>query len=121
MGRHTEMDKDATARIQSAAARDPESDTAQSGFGSRAQSAADRHQNEAEQDDEDDDPAGTVIGVRARMTAESSYLSPWPNSSGPSNNQRFLKPVASEGRGYPGPSKTPSETRRIQQPSQAVF
>ncbi|MCK9871386.1 hypothetical protein MRI28_17370 [Nocardiopsis dassonvillei] len=56
MGKHTEMDKDAAARIQSAAARDPESDTAQSGFDSRAQSAADRHQDEGEQDDEDDDP-----------------------------------------------------------------
>lgn len=42
MGKHTEMDKDAAGRIQSAAARDPESDTARSGFDSRAQSAADR-------------------------------------------------------------------------------
>ncbi|WP_116247347.1 hypothetical protein [Nocardiopsis sp. FIRDI 009] len=56
MGKHTDMDKDAAARIQSAAARDPESDTAQSGFDSRAQSAADRHQDEGEQDDEDDAP-----------------------------------------------------------------
>ncbi|WP_201295061.1 MULTISPECIES: hypothetical protein [unclassified Nocardiopsis] len=46
MSKHTEMDKDAAARIQSAAARDQESDTAQSGFEPRAQSAADRHQNE---------------------------------------------------------------------------
>lgn len=47
MGKHTEMDKDAAARIQSAAARDPESSTAESGFDCRAQSAADRNENEA--------------------------------------------------------------------------
>jgi hypothetical protein len=51
MGKNTEMDKEAASRIQSAAARDPESDTAQSGFDSRAQSAADRH--EAEDTDDD--------------------------------------------------------------------
>jgi hypothetical protein len=50
MGRHTEMDKGAAGRIQSAAARDPESDTARSGFDARAQSAANRHQNEDERD-----------------------------------------------------------------------
>jgi alpha/beta superfamily hydrolase len=38
-GKGTGMDKDAAARIQWAAARNPESDTAQSGFDSRAQSA----------------------------------------------------------------------------------
>ncbi|WP_201294727.1 MULTISPECIES: hypothetical protein [unclassified Nocardiopsis] len=51
MGKNTEMDKDAAARIQSAAARDPESDTAQSGFDSRAQSAADRREDEDTDDD----------------------------------------------------------------------
>ncbi|MFV2198205.1 hypothetical protein [Nocardiopsis sp. LOL_012] len=55
MGRHTEMDKDAAARIQSVADRDPQSDTAQSGFDTRAQSAADRHADE--QDEEDDGEA----------------------------------------------------------------
>ncbi|GAA3760863.1 hypothetical protein [Salinactinospora qingdaonensis] len=50
MGKHTEMDKDAAARIQSAAAKDPESDSAQSGFDSRAQSAADRREDEQDQD-----------------------------------------------------------------------
>ncbi|WP_187347178.1 hypothetical protein [Nocardiopsis sp. CNR-923] len=52
MGKHTEteMDKGAAARIQSAAARDPESETATSGFDVRAQSAADRNENE---DDEE--------------------------------------------------------------------
>ncbi|MFD3686247.1 hypothetical protein ACFWTE_15655 [Nocardiopsis sp. NPDC058631] len=47
MGKHPEMDKDA-------AARHPESDTAQSGFDSREQSAAVRHQKEDDQHDEDD-------------------------------------------------------------------
>ncbi|OLT30462.1 hypothetical protein BJF83_24805 [Nocardiopsis sp. CNR-923] len=51
MGKHTEMDKDAAARVQSAAARDPESDTARSGFDARAQSAADRRQDEQEHDE----------------------------------------------------------------------
>ncbi|MEV3927057.1 hypothetical protein [Actinomadura coerulea] len=36
------MDKDAAARIQSAAARNPESDSARDDFDRRAQSAADR-------------------------------------------------------------------------------
>ncbi|MCK9868866.1 hypothetical protein AB0M72_17155 [Nocardiopsis dassonvillei] len=44
MGKHTELDKDAAARIQSAGARNPDSDTAASGFDSRAQSAANRHE-----------------------------------------------------------------------------
>jgi hypothetical protein len=43
------MDDEAKARIMSAAARDPESDTAQAEFDRRAQSAADRNA------DEDDD------------------------------------------------------------------
>ncbi|MFC5751635.1 hypothetical protein [Actinomadura rugatobispora] len=47
----TPMDKDAAARIQSAAAHDPHSDSAQDDFDRRAQSAADRH--------EDDDDRGT--------------------------------------------------------------
>ena len=54
MGKHTEMDKDAAARIQSAAAKDPESDSAQSGFDSRAQSAADRREDDQEQEGAED-------------------------------------------------------------------
>jgi hypothetical protein len=37
------MDKPSSSRIQSAGDRRPDSDTARSGFGSRAQSAADRN------------------------------------------------------------------------------
>jgi hypothetical protein len=51
MSRHTPMDKDAAARIQSAAARNPGSATAEDEFDRRAQSAGDK--NEA-RDDEDD-------------------------------------------------------------------
>ncbi|MGH3192535.1 MAG: hypothetical protein ACRDPY_39825 [Streptosporangiaceae bacterium] len=47
MGR-TPMGHDAADRISAAAARDPDSPTAQSGFDERAQAAADRN-------DEDDD------------------------------------------------------------------
>jgi hypothetical protein len=46
MSKHTPMDKDAAARIQSAGARDPGSDTAADEFDRRAQSAADRNDNE---------------------------------------------------------------------------
>ena len=45
----TPMDKEDAARIQSAADRDPSSDSATSGFAERAQSAADRAD-----DDEDE-------------------------------------------------------------------
>lgn len=48
-----QMGKDAAARIQSAADCHPESASAQTGFGQRAQSAADRH--ESGSDDQDDD------------------------------------------------------------------
>ncbi|MFC3520129.1 hypothetical protein ACFONH_12425 [Streptomonospora nanhaiensis] len=51
------MDKEAAARIQSAGAKDPDSDTARSGFDERAQSAADRRENE-DDEDEDGDPDG---------------------------------------------------------------
>jgi hypothetical protein len=57
MENETPMDKDAASRIQSAAARDPESDSARSGFDGRAQSTADqREHNDAEdaEDAEDD-------------------------------------------------------------------
>ncbi|MBX9386935.1 hypothetical protein ACFPZ0_00635 [Streptomonospora nanhaiensis] len=57
MGKHTDMDKEAAARIQSAGAKDPDSDTARSGFDERAQSAADRRENE-DDEDEDGDPDG---------------------------------------------------------------
>jgi hypothetical protein len=50
MGRETPMDREAADRISAAAERDPESPTAQSGFDDRAQAAADRN----EQDDNDD-------------------------------------------------------------------
>lgn len=53
MGENTEVDKVAAARIQSAAARDSDSETARSGFDTRAQSATARRENE-DQDDEDD-------------------------------------------------------------------
>lgn len=48
------MDKEAASRIQSAAAKDPDSDTATSGFDTRAQSAADRHENEPSNEDLDE-------------------------------------------------------------------
>lgn len=47
------MDKEAAGRIQSAAAREPDSDTAQDEFDRRAQSAADRA--ESDRDDDQDD------------------------------------------------------------------
>jgi hypothetical protein len=48
------MDKDAAARIQSAAARQPGSASAQTGFDRRAQSAADKHDHgDSGQDDDD--------------------------------------------------------------------
>ena len=56
MSKHTEMDKDAAARIQSAAAHNPESDSARSGFDARAQSAADRQQDEQGEDDHKETP-----------------------------------------------------------------
>lgn len=49
----TEMDKESAARIQSAAARAPDSDTARSGCDARAQSAADRRENGAAEEDDD--------------------------------------------------------------------
>jgi hypothetical protein len=42
------MDKEAAARIQSAAARNPESDSKASDFDRRAQSSADKHEDEDE-------------------------------------------------------------------------
>lgn len=48
------MSKDDASRIQSAADRNPDSDSAQSGFAERAQSAADR----AAAADADDDTEG---------------------------------------------------------------
>ena len=53
------MDKDAAARIQSAAAREPDSFSARSGFDARARPAADRRQDEQDHDeDEGAPPAG---------------------------------------------------------------
>ncbi len=52
MGKHTPMDDEAKARIMSAATRHPDSATAQDEFDRRAQSAADRHASE-EDDDSD--------------------------------------------------------------------
>lgn len=51
MSKHQPMDKDAAARIQSAAAKHLGSDSAQSGFDRRAQSSADKNQ------DQDDNAA----------------------------------------------------------------
>jgi len=56
------MGHDAAHRISAAAARDPDSPTAQSGFDERAQAAADRN-------DEDDDS-------RSQCTAENQASSP---------------------------------------------
>lgn len=50
MSKHQPMDKDAAARIQSAAARHPDSASAQSGFDRRAQSSAGKNH---DQDDND--------------------------------------------------------------------
>ena len=55
MGKNHPMDKDAAARIQSAADRRPESDAAQEHFDRRAQSAADRNDNERQDDQDQDD------------------------------------------------------------------
>jgi hypothetical protein len=48
----TPMDKEAAARIQSVAARHPDSDSARDDFDRRAQSAADKHEHD-DSDDED--------------------------------------------------------------------
>lgn len=50
MAKHTPMDDEAKARIMSAAARHPDSDTAQDGFDRRAQAAADQNADEQEDD-----------------------------------------------------------------------
>ncbi|NBE98113.1 hypothetical protein FE391_33635 [Nonomuraea sp. KC401] len=52
MSKHTPMDKEAAARIQSAAAKTLGSDTARDEFDRRAQSAGDK--NEARDNDGDD-------------------------------------------------------------------
>ncbi|MTE17033.1 hypothetical protein [Nocardia aurantiaca] len=52
MSKNGPMDHEAADRIAAAAERDPESDTAQSGFDDRAAAAADRNDDE---DDWDDD------------------------------------------------------------------
>ncbi|WP_306365379.1 hypothetical protein [Nocardia sp. CC227C] len=49
MSKGTPMDREAADRINAAAERDPESDTATSGFADRADAAADRN------DTDDDD------------------------------------------------------------------
>lgn len=57
MSKHTPMDKEAAARIQSAAAKNPGSDTAQEEFDRRAQSAWDRN---AVRDDDDGESTAPV-------------------------------------------------------------
>lgn len=52
MAKRIPMDDEGKARIMSAAARNPDSDTARDGFDRRAQSAADQNADE----DEDDRP-----------------------------------------------------------------
>jgi hypothetical protein len=49
------MSRDAAARIQSAAARNPGSDTARDEFDRRAQSAGDKNEAHDRDDDRDDD------------------------------------------------------------------
>jgi hypothetical protein len=49
MAKHTPMDKEAAARIQSAAARNPESDSKTSDWDRRAQSSADKNEQEDEE------------------------------------------------------------------------
>jgi hypothetical protein len=49
MGR-TPMDHDAADRISAAAYRDPDSPTAQSGFDDRAQAAADRNDDQGDEE-----------------------------------------------------------------------
>ncbi|MET8146352.1 hypothetical protein ABZU32_39100 [Sphaerisporangium sp. NPDC005288] len=49
----TPMDKDAAARIQSAAATDPDSPSAQDGWDRRAQSIADQREHERQGDEDD--------------------------------------------------------------------
>jgi hypothetical protein len=51
MTKHTPMDKEAAARIQSAAAKNPDSDTAHDEFDRRAQSAGDKNDNDHTDDD----------------------------------------------------------------------
>jgi len=51
-GKGEQTSKTDAARIQSAAARNPRSATAQSGFDRRAQSAADKHEDDQDQDDD---------------------------------------------------------------------
>jgi hypothetical protein len=53
MSKHQPMDKDAASRIQSAADRHPDSASAQTGFGQRAQSAADKGQDNDDTGDDD--------------------------------------------------------------------
>jgi hypothetical protein len=55
MGKHTPMDKQAAARIQSAAARHPDSATAREGWDRQAQSLADRREHDQHDDAEDPD------------------------------------------------------------------
>jgi hypothetical protein len=48
MSTPTPMDREAADRISEAACRDPESDTARSGFDERAQDAADRNEEDGQ-------------------------------------------------------------------------
>ncbi|WP_170223009.1 hypothetical protein [Nonomuraea turkmeniaca] len=57
MSKHTPMDKEAAARIQSAAAKNPDSDTARDEFDRRAQSARDTNEARDHDDDEGWPPA----------------------------------------------------------------
>ncbi|MGW5739651.1 MULTISPECIES: hypothetical protein [Streptomyces] len=50
MGRETPMDREAADRIEAAACRDPESPTAVSGFDERAADAADRSEEDMDDD-----------------------------------------------------------------------
>ncbi|MGW0199657.1 hypothetical protein [Nonomuraea sp. NPDC003201] len=54
MAKHTPWDKEAAARVQSAVARNPGSAGARDELDREAQSQADRHEHERQEDDEDD-------------------------------------------------------------------
>ncbi|WP_156516429.1 hypothetical protein [Nocardia arizonensis] len=52
MSKYSPMDRESADRIAAAAERDPDSDTATSGFADRADAAADRHEVDSREDDD---------------------------------------------------------------------
>jgi hypothetical protein len=51
MSRHTPWDKEAASRVQSAAAKDPDSPSARDGLDREAQSQADKNEHQGDEDD----------------------------------------------------------------------